>query len=65
MSLRNDCRRAILDVLKREGMPPIIEKTYGSIWESFVKTQPHLLSMGASKYTYYGILGENNLNWVN
>jgi len=48
MSLKAECRKAVLDTLKKEGMPPIIDKTFGSIWEAFAKTQPSVLSMEAS-----------------
>ncbi|ODM93121.1 hypothetical protein Ocin01_13565 [Orchesella cincta] len=48
MSFRADCRKSILDVLKKEGMPPIIDKTYNSIWDAFAKTQPSVLSSTAS-----------------
>jgi len=48
MSLRAECKKTILDVLKKEGMPPIIDKTYNSIWDTFAKTQPSMLSGSAS-----------------
>ncbi|OXA43586.1 hypothetical protein Fcan01_21496 [Folsomia candida] len=44
MSLRKECKQAILDALKKDGMPPIIDKTYDSIWSAFAKTQPSALS---------------------
>lgn len=50
MTLQAECRKAILETLKKEGMPPIIDKTYNSIWETFMKSQPHILSgAGAGK----------------
>ncbi len=62
MTLQAECRKAILDTLKKEGMPPIIDKTYNSIWEAFMKTQPHILSgAGAGKLVNYKI----NLNLKN
>ncbi|XP_021962966.1 uncharacterized protein LOC110858475 [Folsomia candida] len=48
MSLRKECKQAILDALKKDGMPPIIDKTYDSIWSAFAKTQPSALSSQAS-----------------
>ncbi len=50
MSLRKDCKQAILDALKKDGMPPIIDKTYNSIWEVFAKTQPSALSSQGTLY---------------
>jgi len=44
MSLRNEAKKTLLEVLKKEGMPPIIDKTYQSIWDAFAKTQPSVLS---------------------
>jgi len=48
MSLRKECKAAILAALKSDGMPPIIDKTYDSIWAAFAKTQPSSLSSSAS-----------------
>jgi len=48
MSLRPETKKTILDVLKKEGMPPIIDKTFNSIWDTFAKTQPSVLSAQSS-----------------
>jgi len=48
MSLRKECKTAVLAALKSDGMPPMIDKTYNSIWEAFAKTQPSALSSSAS-----------------
>jgi len=48
MSLKAECKKTILAVLKTDGMPPIIDKTYNSIWDTFAKTQPSVLSSQAS-----------------
>jgi len=48
MSLRLETKKTVLDVLKKEGMPPIIDKTFNSIWDTFAKTQPSVLSGSAS-----------------
>jgi hypothetical protein len=39
MSLRKECKESILATLKKDGMPPIIDKTYGSIWDAFAKVE--------------------------
>jgi len=48
MSLKPETKKTILDVLKKEGMPPIIDKTFNSIWDTFAKTQPSVLSAQSS-----------------
>jgi len=32
------------EACKKEGLPPVIEKTLGSIWEQFKKSQPSKLA---------------------
>jgi hypothetical protein len=38
--LKADLRKFMSEAGKKEGLPPVIEKTLGSIWEQFKKSQP-------------------------
>jgi len=40
MDLRGDMRTAMLAACKKEGQPPVIDKTITSIWDHFKKSQP-------------------------
>jgi len=43
-SLKPVLKKDLADVLQKNGMPPIIDKTFNSIWETFSKTQPSVLN---------------------
>jgi hypothetical protein len=38
--LKAELKKAIQDSLKKQGMPPAIDKTLNSIWDQFKKSQP-------------------------
>jgi hypothetical protein len=44
MSLKPELKKAVAEVLKSNGMPPMIDKTFLSMWETFAKTQPSALN---------------------
>jgi hypothetical protein len=44
MNLKPDLKKNLAEVLQKNGMPPVIDKTFNSIWEAFAKTQPSKLS---------------------
>jgi hypothetical protein len=44
-----DIKKSLLEILKKEGMPPIIDKTYNSIWDTFAKTQPSALTTSSKE----------------
>lgn len=44
MSLKPDLKKTLADVLQKNGMPPVIDKTFNSIWDTFAKTQPSVLN---------------------
>ncbi|CAG7720930.1 unnamed protein product [Allacma fusca] len=44
MSLKPDLKKTLAEVLSKNGMPPVIDKTFNSIWDTFAKTQPSKLN---------------------
>jgi len=43
-TLKPDLKKNLAEVLQKNGMPPVIDKTFNSIWETFAKTQPSKLN---------------------